>query len=99
MKSCFLFLFLISLILSEPIEYNREEKKKKREENFKEMVDCVYNNSISEELKNKIKALEKTDEIGKIFFIDLINKFGENDHKIIKKCRGEYLSKTVKIKN
>jgi hypothetical protein len=97
MKSFFILLFLISLIVCNPIESKEDEKRKKRDKSFKEMADCIYNDSISEQLKNKIKTLEKNDEIGKILYIDIINNFESKDHKIIKKCRGEYLSKMIKL--
>ena len=92
MKSVLVFLFLMALVVCHPIQFNREERQKKRKQFQKDMADCILKSeSVSADLKKQIED-NKDDDLRKVLHL-YITKLDSNDREIIRKCRRELFGK------
>ena len=91
MKSFLVFLVLLVLVVCPPLEFNRDERQKRRREFQKQMAECILKSeSVSVDLKKQIEKYKdydlKDDDIRKIFDV-YVPKLNSNDGEIIRKCR------------
>ena len=92
MKSTFIFLILIVFAVCEISEERREEIRKRRREQNKYLKECLLkNDTISEDLRKKLKETSD-DDIRKALRPKRAERvLDKNDHDAIRKCRREYL--------
>ena len=92
MKSVLIFLVLIVIVVCPFPEYDREERRRKKNEFRKEIADCILESSkISSELRKQIED-NKDDDLRKVLHL-YITKLDSNDREIIRKCRRELFGK------
>ena len=94
MKNFVVFLVLIALVIC-PLPNRgrfREDRQKRRKEYEKQIVDCIVNSErVSQELKSQLEE-NKNNDVREILS-EHFNKFDDNDHEVIRKCRREYYTK------
>jgi hypothetical protein len=91
-----IFLVLIVIVVCPFPEYDREERRRKKNEFRKEIADCILESSkISSELRKQIED-NKDDDLRKVLHLH-ITRLDETDREVIRKCRREYFGKIRNI--
>ena len=94
MKNFVVFLVLMALVICPRPNRGRfsEDRKKRRKEYEKQIVDCIINSArVSQELKSQLEE-NKNNDVREILR-EHFNKYDDNDHEVIRKCRREYYTK------
>ena len=92
MKSTLIFLILIAFAVCEITDEKREEIRKRRREHDKYLAECLLkNDTISEELRKKLKE-SSDDDIRKALHPARGERMlDKNERDAIRKCRREYM--------
>ena len=94
MKSSLIFLILIAFAICEITEERREEIKKRRREHDKYLAECLLkNDTISEELRKKLKESSDDDIRKALHPTRGEHVLDKNEREAIRKCRRDYLDK------
>ena len=94
MRIIFLFSLLILIECPYPPNYDglaHEERFQRRKKLQKEVIDCVLNKEISNELKIKLKE-NKDEDLRQMVHI-FMNKISEKDKEVFRTCRREIFTK------